>query len=123
MPAKKPTLEGAIAAYERRKKVGKTKRNVREADVEAALRDRAKALGGIAFKFVSPQRRGAPDRLVLLPGGKVAFVELKAPGGKPTSNQLREHAMIRSLGFSVEVIDNLDDAKQWVHPDSLNLFK
>ncbi len=115
-------LDDAIASYKKRKAAGKTKRKPREADIEAALRDRAKALGGIALKLTSPARRGAPDRLVLMPGGRMFFVELKAPGAKPTPNQLREHAMLRQLGFRVDVIDDLDAAKAWSPDDSLNLF-
>lgn len=84
-----------------------------EKDVEAALGDRAKALGGIAYKFTSPGRRSVPDRLVLLPGGVVRFVELKRPGEEPTPAQHREHRRLRALGFVVEVIDNKDDAKGW----------
>ena len=116
-------LEDAIASYKKRKAAGKTKREVRESDVEAALCARVKDLGGIPFKFVSPQRRGSPDRLVLLPEGRIAFVELKRPGEKPTDLQRREHDRIRQLGFRVDVVDNMHDAKTWNYDiDSLNLF-
>jgi len=56
---------------------------MRERDIEAYLRDQIKRLGGIAYKFVSPGNAGVPDRLVLLPGAGVVFVELKAPGKNP----------------------------------------
>lgn len=77
-----------------------------EKHIEAHLVARVKAMGGIAYKFTSPQRRSVPDRLVLLPGGVVQFVELKAPGKKPTDMQTREHEKLRALGFTVEVIDS-----------------
>ena len=58
-----------------------------EKAVEAALVRRVKVLGGLCEKFVSPGRRSVPDRLVTLPGGRIIFVEIKAPGGKPTPQQ------------------------------------
>ena len=48
--------------------------------VEQKLATEAKKMGGLAVKFVSPGLDGVPDRLILFPGGKVAFAELKAPG-------------------------------------------
>lgn len=84
--------------------------SVLERDVEAALVRRVKALGGMCEKFTSPGRRSVPDRLVTMPDGRIVFVELKAPGKKPTENQLRDHARRRALGCEVVVIDNKDDA-------------
>jgi hypothetical protein len=82
-------------------------RVVRESQVEAAFVRRVKSLGGQALKFVSPGRRGVPDRLVLWPGGRAEFVELKAPGKKATLQQMREHERLRRLGFKVTVLDCL----------------
>lgn len=79
---------------------------IREDSIEAHLVKEVKKAGGIAYKFISPGRRSVPDRLVLLPGGKVIFVECKAPGEKPTAAQLREHEKIRALGFIVHVLDS-----------------
>ncbi len=81
-----------------------------EKDVEAHLVKRIRGLGGLCLKFTSPQRVSVPDRLILLPGGVMCFVELKRPGGKPTAGQLREHERLRALGFDVHVIDT----KSWV---------
>ena len=64
--------------------------------------------GGIAFKFVSPGMAGVPDRLVLLPGGKAVFCELKAPGKAPRPLQLRRIRQLRSLGFRVYVVDDIE---------------
>jgi hypothetical protein len=86
---------------------------VSEHTVEMALCARVKALGGIAYKFTAPGRRSVPDRLCLLPGGKVGFVECKAPGRRPTANQAREHELLRHLGFQVDVVDTVEMAKKW----------
>lgn len=84
---------------------------VREDVIERHLVNEVKKAGGIAYKFVSPGRRAVPDRLVLLPGGKVIFVECKAPGEKPRPDQLREHARLFALGHQVIVLDSKDLAK------------
>lgn len=76
-----------------------------ERDIEQYLVRRIKRLGGMAEKFTSPGRRSVPDRLVTLPGGRVVFIELKAPGKNPTENQLRDHQRRRNLGCEVMVID------------------
>lgn len=82
-----------------------------EKDVEAALVRRVKALGGLCEKFTSPGRRSVPDRIITLPGGKIVFVECKAPGKKPTIKQYMDHEMRRALGCEVLVIDNIEDAR------------
>jgi len=79
---------------------------MREKVIEAYLRDRVKEAGGKAYKFVSPGNRGVPDRLVLFPGGNIAFVELKAPGQKPTLLQATQAKKLRSLGFEVFTLDS-----------------
>ena len=81
-----------------------------ERDIEAALVRRVKALGGICEKFVSPSRRAVPDRIVLLPGGHIVFVELKSPGMQPSVAQQRDHERRRALGFDVRVIDSMEGA-------------
>lgn len=81
-----------------------------ERDVEKAFVKRVKALGGMAEKFTSPARRSVPDRIVTMPDGQIIFVELKAPGKKPTEAQERDHAKRRAMGCDVRVIDNKDDA-------------
>lgn len=79
---------------------------MREKEIEEYLRERVKAVGGRAYKFVSPGNAGVPDRLVLFPKGITVFVELKAPGKKPTALQLAQQNKIRSLGFLVEIVDS-----------------
>ncbi len=87
---------------------------MRERDIEAYLRDQIKRLGGIAYKFVSPGNAGVPDRLVLLPAGRVAFVELKAPGKKPTALQELQQKRIAGLGFKVLVIDSKEQVDEFI---------
>ncbi|NFL76206.1 VRR-NUC domain-containing protein [Clostridium sporogenes] len=76
--------------------------------IEKKLVAAVKKMGGIAAKFVSPGLDGMPDRLVLLPNGNMAFVELKAPGKKPRPLQLRRIKQLQQLGFACYVIDNDD---------------
>jgi len=78
---------------------------MREKQVEQKLVKAVKAAGGLCPKFVSPGTAGMPDRLVLLPGGRILFVEVKAPGKKPRPLQIHRHEQLRALGFRVVVID------------------
>ncbi len=79
-----------------------------EKQIENKLINAVKKSGGIALKFVSPSFAGMPDRLVLLPDGKIAFVELKANGKKPRPIQMSRHRLLKSLGFKVYVIDDVE---------------
>lgn len=81
---------------------------MREKFVEQKLVQAVKAMGGIAPKFTSPGMAGMPDRLVLLPGGRMAFAELKAPGKKPRALQMARHRLLQRLGFKVYVIDGTE---------------
>lgn len=79
---------------------------MREKAIEQKFREAVKAVGGVAVKFTSPGFDGMPDRLALLPGGRMAFVEVKAPGKKPRPLQAARHRMLRRLGFKVYVLDD-----------------
>ena len=79
---------------------------MREKAIEKKLVQAVKSAGGIAVKFVSPGFDGMPDRIVLLPGGHMAFVEVKAPGEKPRPLQLVRHKLLRGLGFKVYILDD-----------------
>ena len=81
---------------------------MREKVVEQKLFQAVRRRGGIALKFVSPAFDGMPDRLVLMPGGHIAFVEVKAPGKKPRPLQVSRHGLLRRLGFKVYVLDSPD---------------
>ena len=78
---------------------------MREKIIEQHLVKAVKNRGGIAPKLVSPGFDGMPDRLVLLPGGKIGFVEVKAPGKEPRPLQVARHGLLRRLGFKVYILD------------------
>ena len=79
---------------------------MRERHIEQLLCRAVRKKGGIAPKLVSPGFDGMPDRLLLLPQGRVAFVEVKAPGAKPRPLQMARHRLLATLGFRIYVIDD-----------------
>ena len=81
---------------------------MREKTIETKLVQAVRAKGGLAPKFTSPGFDGVPDRLVLLPGGKVAFIELKAPGKTLLPLQVRRKRQLEALGFSMYCIDGVE---------------
>lgn len=76
-----------------------------ESSTENKLRDAVKRLGGLAIKFYILEFTGFPDRIVLMPGGRIYFVELKSQGKKPSKRQRYVHGLLSRLGFPVYVID------------------
>ena len=86
------------------------RRNIKtaEKDIEQKLIDEVKRKGGRALKFVSPGFAGVPDRIVLMPKGRITFVELKAPGEKMRPLQLRRKRQLEALGFRVLCVDSLE---------------
>lgn len=96
-------------------------KQIRERDIERHLVKRVKELGGEVRKVQWIGRRGAPDRLVMLPlpGGigkdetdTTIWVELKAPGVKPEAHQLREHERMRRMSQRVVVIDSIEGVEE-----------
>lgn len=81
---------------------------MREKQIEQKLVQAVKAQGGICPKLVSPGSDGMPDRMALLPGGCIGFVEVKAPGHKPRPLQARRHGQLTALGFKVYVLDSTE---------------
>jgi hypothetical protein len=81
---------------------------MREKIIETKLKNQAKNRGGLALKFVSPSFDGVPDRIILMPGGKVGFVEVKAPGKTPSPLQKSRIKLLKNLGFKVYVLDAID---------------
>lgn len=74
---------------------------MRERDIEQILVREVKNLGGRAYKWTSPGNNGVPDRIVFFADGRVAFVELKAEGGRPTKQQVVQMRRLRDLGQTV----------------------
>ena len=79
-----------------------------EKDIERKFVLTVRNAGGIAPKFVSPGFDGIPDRIVLMPGGRVGFVEVKATGKKPRPLQAARFRLLESLGFRVFVLDRTE---------------
>lgn len=85
-----------------------------ESVIERKLKKQIELIGGKAFKFVSPGVSGVPDRIVLLPHGRIVFVELKAPGKKRRKLQEYRAKELQALGFRVECIDSINGVENFV---------
>ena len=81
----------------------------KEKSIEQKLARATKGRGGICPKLVCPGFDGMPDRLVILPRGRMGFVEVKAPGERPRPRQAVRHRLLRRLGFKVNVLDCGED--------------
>jgi len=82
-----------------------------ERDIEKFLGKRVRAKGGWYLKFVCPGFAGVPDRIILLPGGRIIFAEIKRPTGKLGALQKRWHSILTDLGFDCRTIWSHEDAK------------
>ena len=81
---------------------------MREKTIEEKLVAAVKAVGGVCWKFTSPGTAGVPDRIVLMPSGRIGFVEVKAPGETPRPLQRLRIRTLRRLGFKAFVLDNTE---------------
>lgn len=111
------------------------KPNLRESKIEKYLRAEIAKLGGWMEKHTSPGTRGVPDNIVLWPANHwngfhqqsnfgtihtsrsqpfTEFIETKAPGGKPTVLQARDHERRRAMGFTVHVIATEEAAEEYL---------
>jgi hypothetical protein len=88
---------------------------MREKTIERKLVQAVKSIGGIAPKFVSPGFDGMPDRIVLLPMGRIAFVEVKRHVEQPRPLQVSRHGLLRRLGFRVFVLDDAEQIPQIIN--------
>lgn len=86
-----------------------------ERDIERYLVRRVKDIGGIAYKFVSPSNRGVADRLVVLPGGVVWFVEVKKPGGRMSTLQQLFKRDVERLGHNHMVLWDMADVDTFIN--------
>lgn len=85
---------------------------MREKQIEQKLVQEVRKNGGLCPKFISPGFAGMPDRLILLPHGRFAFAELKAPGQRPGPLQASRHRLLARLGFRVYVIDSMEQIEK-----------
>ena len=81
---------------------------MREKEIEQKLVKAVKAVDGLCIKFTSPGMDGVPDRLILMTGGKLAFIELKATGKKPRPLQIKRMEQLKRLGFLCFVLDDIE---------------
>ncbi|HGL9148762.1 TPA: VRR-NUC domain-containing protein [Neisseria gonorrhoeae] len=86
-----------------------------EQKIEQKLVQMVRKAGGQCYKFTSPGTAGMPDRCVILPGGRIAFVEIKAPGQKPRPLQQRRHQQLQALGVMVRTLDNPYHIQDLIH--------
>ena len=82
---------------------------MREREIERKLVNAVKKQGGLCWKFTSPGTAGVPDRIVLMPKGRIAFVETKAPGETMRPLQEKRKRQLESLGFKVFCLDSIED--------------
>lgn len=85
-----------------------------EKDIEAWLNKQIEKMGGIAYKFVSPGNPGVPDRIYILPDGRVWFVELKQQFGRVANIQKWQRQRLQDLGCNYRLVRGMDDAKVFV---------
>ena len=83
-----------------------------ERELENKLKRAVLDRGGLALKFVSPGLAGVPDRLILLPGARIAFAELKAPGQKLRPLQQKRKRQLEQLGFAVYTVDSVAEMEK-----------
>lgn len=85
---------------------------MREKNIESKLCKAVKQTGGLCLKFVSPAFNGVPDRIVLIGGGKIAFVEVKAPGETLRPIQRKRKWQLERLGFKVFCLDSEEKVEE-----------
>lgn len=87
---------------------------MRESSIERKLVTGVKKAGGIAYKFTSPGHAGVPDRIVLLPCGRVIFIELKTEAGRLSAIQKEQHKQLRALGMDVRTLYGKTDVEGFI---------
>ena len=84
---------------------------MKESELEKKFCLLVRQAGGKAYKFVSPGNTGVPDRLVILPGARIGFVELKNPGGELRKQQGFRRRELEALGCYTAVVDSMESAE------------
>ncbi len=90
---------------------------MRESAIENRFRKEVEKRGGKALKWVSPGNRGVPDRIVILPGGRTVYVEMKAPGKPLEPLQVKWAKTLRGLGHAVYKIDSAADINLFIRQE------
>jgi len=86
-----------------------------EKAIEQRLTDEIKRIGGRSYKWESPGNNGVPDRIVVLPKGRIYFIELKKPrNGRTAALQKLQHARLKELGTDVRLIKNLEQVEEFI---------
>jgi Holliday junction resolvase len=86
----------------------------RERDIERHLKDMVQKLGGWCPKWVSPGNMGVPDRICFFPNGLIVFVEVKAPGKKPTKLQKMQINRLRNFKQETIVVDSKEMVNNFI---------
>jgi len=89
-------------------------KRIRESAVEKRLIREVERIGGKAIKLSSEYQRSLPDRLILLPEGKVGFAEVKSPTGRPTKGQLYTLSKLREMGFHAAIVNSPDTIQEFI---------
>lgn len=100
-----------IHAYVREECCRDRRTGMKESALEKRFCSLVSRAGGKAYKFVSPGCSGVPDRIVVLPGGRIGFIELKRPGGVPGKQQQFQLAQLERLGCYTAVVDCMERAE------------
>lgn len=87
---------------------------MKESQLEKRLKDKIEQLGGLCFKWVSPGRRGVPDRICILPRGRTIFVEMKAPNGKLSPLQEKRIQELEKRKHEVYVLESKQQVDNFI---------
>jgi len=91
-----------------------SKKKISEADIENWLNNQMRKIGGLSRKWVSPGNPGVPDRIYILPGGKIYFVELKTETGKFSKLQKWQLAELKRMGCRIRKVKGMEQAKELI---------
>lgn len=86
-----------------------------ESEIESWIDKQIRKTKGLFFKFVSPGNDGVPDRIVILPGGRIIFVELKTDKGRLSPVQKHQISRLLNLGCDCRVIKGQKEAEEFIN--------